>query len=206
MCIVRAQRLSGSEVGIFRQWISVLSNNLDNKELVWDLSGFNSRQQAIKFVKYFEDKLCVYSGSVEQLYSNYNIYFPQDEDHNMVILPAPHAYHDTFQGIPKEAVKMTGLNIIPGEMLGKKGLYLTIPMKGGTKPAPVQIGLKILSERFPADRPFLPVLMKGDLREFQQRSPILHLHRILLDKMGARSALERNSLRRVIEDKMRLIS
>ena len=52
----------------------------DNKDLVWDLEAFNQRQRAIDFVMGFENRLCVFSGSVEQLYTNYNIFFPNEED------------------------------------------------------------------------------------------------------------------------------
>lgn len=72
---------------------------MDNKDLVWDLDKFNKRKQAQKFVMGFENKLCVFSGSVEQLYTNYNIFFPKEEDRKLVILPNPYAHHDTFHGI-----------------------------------------------------------------------------------------------------------
>lgn len=181
------------------------ASNTDNKDLVWDLSTFSRRQRAVEFVRFFENKLCVYSDSVEQLYTNYNIYFPEDENRNMVILPAPHAFHDTFQGVPGDAVRVTGLNIIPGDMVGGKGLYITLPIKGADKrsrPLPIQKGFNIISQRFPANRPFLPVLMKGDLREFEQSTPVLHLHCILLDKLASRSMLERDSIKRVITEKL----
>lgn len=185
--------------------MTTLVSDTDNKDLIWDLSTFNRRQRAVDFVKYFENKLCVYSGSVEQLYTNYNIFFPEDENRNMVILPAPHAYHDTFQGVPADAVKVTGLNIIPGEMLGSKGLYITLPIKGTdkrSKPLPIQMGFKIIRQRFPADRPFLPILVKGDLREIEQNTPTLHLHCILLDKLASRSMLERDSIKKAITEKL----
>ena len=183
----------------------MLASSKDNKDLVWDLSHFNRRQRAVEFVKCFENKLCVYSGSVEQLYTNYNIYFPEDENRNMVILPAPNAHHDTFQGIPPEAIRVTGLTIIPGELIGRSGLHLTLPLKGGNKkfrPLPIQLGFKIVNQRFPEDKPFLPILMKGDLREFGQNTPILHLHCILLDRLGDSSVLDRVGIQRVITEKL----
>jgi hypothetical protein len=47
---------------------------MDNNDLVWDLDSFQKRQRAQDFVMGFENQLCVYSGSVEQLYTNYNIF------------------------------------------------------------------------------------------------------------------------------------
>ena len=178
-----------------------------NRDLVWDLNQFRRKRLAAQFVKRFENKLCVYSGSVGQLYSNYNIYFPDDEADRMVILPNPYAHHDTFQGVPEEAVKTTGLQIIPGEAIGKLGLYLAIPVKhsDGSKKMKVmslQQGIEAINRGRPPENPFLPVLMKGDLREFKQKVPSLHLHVIQLDKLESRSVLERNGIRDVISNKL----
>ena len=181
----------------------------ENKDLIWDLDEFNHRQLAAQFVKRFENKLCVYSGSVEQLYSNYHIYFPEDEDHKMVILPDPYAYHDTFQGVPEEAIQMTGLTIVPGEVFSKQGLYLGIPFKtaNGRKMRllPLHQGLAFINSKRPADKPFLPILIKGDLREFRQKVPSLHLHTIQLDRLGTRSALERNGIKNIISERLPMI-
>jgi len=177
-----------------------------NNDLVWDMDEFQHRQLAAEFVRRFENKLCVYSGSVEQIYSNYNIYFPEDEDHKMVILPDPYAYHDTFQGVPEDAIQMTGLTIVPGELIGKKGLHLTIPFKSGNgkkvRVVPLHAGLKAINNRRPADKPFLPILMKGDLREIEKRVPALHLHSIRLDRLRSRSDLERSGIMQVISEKL----
>lgn len=184
----------------------------DNRDLVWDLANFKRRQLAAQFIKRFENKLCIYSASVAQLYSNYSIYFPEEENRKMVILPNPYAYHDTFQNIPEAAVTRTGMNIIPGEVLGKSGLFLTIPTRqsadkpGHAKVIALQSALKAINARRPPEDPFLPVLIKGDLREFKQQAPMLHLHCIRLHLMGERSALERSSVRSVIEQKLPSIS
>ena len=183
----------------------MLSAADQNRDLVWDLMNFKRRQLAAQFIKRFENKLCIYSGSVEQLYSNYSIYFPEEESRKMVILPNPYAYHDTFQGIPESAVTRTGMNIIPGEVLGKSGLFLTVPVKGGEGQAKVialHAALKAINARRPPHDPFLPVLIKGDLREFKQQAPMLHLHCVRLHLLGERSELERGSLRRLIEGKL----
>ncbi len=189
-----------------------MSETDQNRDLVWDLMNFKRRQLAAHFIKRFENKLCIYSGSVEQAYTNYSIYFPEEENRKMVILPNPYAYHDTFQGIPERAVTGTGMNIIPGEVIGKAGLFLTVPVAGGgssggqAKVIALQAALKAINARRPEHDPFLPVLIKGDLREFKQQAPMLHLHCIRLHLLGERSELERNSLRRVIERKLPSIS
>lgn len=176
-----------------------------NNDLIWDLENFNQRQLAIDYVMGFENKLCIYSDSVEQLYTNYNIFFPEDEDRKLVILPNPYSHHDTFNSIPEEAITPTGLNIIPGEVLGKEGLYLTIPFKSGKtryRAVPLQIGLRVINQQRPEGQPLLPVLVKGDLRELEAKTPCLHLHCINLAKLGDLSGLDVSSIRNVIYDRL----
>ncbi|MCW8196155.1 hypothetical protein F6455_15285 [Proteobacteria bacterium 005FR1] len=176
-----------------------------NKDLVWDLDAFKQRQQAIEFVMGFENRLCVYSGSVGQLYTNYNLFFPKEENRKLVVLPNPYAHHDTYHGIPESALVATGLNIVPGQTFGKDGTFLTIPFKSGKtayRPVPLQVGLRVVNQHRPADKPLLPILMKGDLRELNSTTPCLHLHSINLDRLEGLSTLERQSIRRVITERM----
>lgn len=182
-----------------------MSSDNDNKDLVWDLEAFNQRQKAIDFVLGFENKLCVFSSSVEQLYTNYNIFFPKEEDRKLVILPNPYTPHDTFNGIPPSAVSATGLNIMPGVVGGKLSLLLSIPFRGGAnkyRKVPLQMGLRVVRQQRPANKPFLPVLMKGDLRELDASTPCIHLHAIHLDRLVEHSGLERNSIQQVIEQRL----
>lgn len=183
-----------------------MSRQPANRDLVWEMDEFYQRNLATEFVKRFENKLCVYSGSVEQLYSNYNIYFPEDENRKMVILPNPYAHHDTFQGVPEEAIITTGLCIVPGELIGKQGLHLTIPFRSGnskkTRVVPLHAGLRAINNSRPAEKPFLPILMKGDLREIERRVPSLHLHTIALERLENRSALERSGIKQAISEKL----
>jgi hypothetical protein len=175
----------------------------NNNDLVWDLAAFNQRQRAIDFVMEFENKLCVFSNSVEQLYTNYNIFFPREEARKLVILPNPYAHHDTFNGIPESAVTATGMEIIPGVFKDKPTLFLRIPFKQGTiKTVPLQMGLRVVQQQCPPDSPFLPVLMKGDLRELDASIPCLHLHRIHVNRLVAHSTLDKNDIEKVIKKRL----
>ena len=181
----------------------------DNKDLVWDLDSLNHRQLAIDFVMGFENKICIYSGSVEQLYTNYNIFFPKEESRKLVILPNPYAHHDTYQGIPEGAVTATGLHIIPGGDPDNPALQLTIPFKNGKTPyrqVPLQLGLKVINMRRPQNMPLLPVVMKGDLRELDSKTPCLHLHCIHLGRLERMSMLDSDSIRKVISDRLSVMS
>lgn len=180
-------------------------NQQQNADLVWDLKKINKHQQAMDFVKKFENKLCVFSNAVEQLYTNYSIFFPQESGRQMVILPDPYSFHDTFHHLGNDAVQSTGLHIIPGNLIGKQGLYLIISHKNKnvrSVPIPFQEGMRQILRRSNSDDPFLPVLMKGDLREFNDKLPCLHLHRLRLNKLESLSELERNSIQTVITDKL----
>ncbi|MBU3070116.1 hypothetical protein KOI40_09815 [Aestuariicella sp. G3-2] len=183
---------------------------VENSDLIWELDSFSQRQRAIDFVMGFENKLCVFSESVSQLYTNYNIFFPKEEGHHLVILPNPYASHDVFHGIPENAVAPTGLNIIAGDMIGKEGLYLLIPFKGEKtryRAVPLHVGLRVINQRRPGNKPLLPVLKKGDLRELEAKTPCLHLHCIHLDKLQNRlSMLEVQGIQRVIVQRMDAIT
>lgn len=176
---------------------------MDNKDLVWDLDKFERRQNAQNFVVGFENKLCVFSGAVEQIYSNYNIFFPKEEDRKLVILPNPYAHHDTFYGIPENAVKPTGLLLVPADENDPTGrLNLIIPLKSDGKKShkkvPLNVGLQLIRSKRPADKPFLPVLMKGDLRELNTKTPCLHLHSLSISTLGDISELEVSDIQKVV--------
>ncbi len=183
-----------------------MTQSSENKDLVWDLDSFSQRQRAVEFVMGFENRLCVYSSSVEQLYTNYNIFFPKEEDRKLVILPNPYTPHDTFNGLPETSVTATNMEVLPGQFKGKPCLLLRIPFRKGTvkhRLVPLQMGLTIIRQQHPVEKPFLPVLMKGDLRELNASTPCLHLHAIHLNRLKEHSALERNGIQKVIEQRLR---
>lgn len=173
-------------------------------DLDWDLDAITDRREAIAFLQRFENRLCIYSGYVEKLYSNYSLVVPEEDHGGITILPAEQAWHDTFQNIPADAVRPTGIHILPGETLGHHGLYLKIPGEhplAASRELPFQEGLRLLIQRYQARQDsFLPVLIKGDLREYEARMPSLHLHRIVVSALDHLSRLEIDTLRGVIAD------
>lgn len=175
---------------------------MDNKDLVWDLNQFNKQQRAQNFVMGFENKLCVYSSTVEQLYTNYSIFFPKEENRKLVILPNPYAHHDTFQSINEDAIKATGLMIVPAEAKDTGGrLQMIIPLKSektGYRRVPLAVGLRLINQKRSPDRPFLPVVMKGDLRELDTETPCIHLHMLQLSNLPKLSTMVVNDIQKVI--------
>lgn len=175
-----------------------------NEHLVWDLAHMKNHDRAKTFAKQFEQSLCVFSGPVQQLYTNYEIYLPKDDSRKLVILPNPNAYHDTFNGLPPECCQPTGMQVVPGtNKESEQDLFLVINFKSGaSKTIPLAVGLRALMTKASPTNPFLPVLTKGDLRTFQQDIPCLHLHRIIIGKITNRSDLEKRSIVTAITDKM----
>ena len=180
-----------------------------NPDLIWDLDSLARRELAERFIRLFENRLCVWSESVEQLYTNYSLHFPAELGRKMVVLPHPYAFHDTLHGIAAQAIRKTGLCVLPGHLLGKSGLLLSNQLPGNRlaprsmpfKPALAQI---INSQRKVGDE-FLPLLVKGDLREFDQQLPYLHLHRLQLAKLPLLSNFEREDIRQSITRKLLLL-
>ena len=182
-----------------------MSDLPENPDLAWDLEDFNHRERAADFVRQFESTMCVYSSSVEQLYTNYRMYFPQEWQSKLVILPDPNAFHDTFFHIQTEAVVSTGLYIIPGDLIDKRGMFLanvTEDRRLGNRQVPFAAGMRAIMRKRPGDDQFLPVLAKGDLREFERSWPVLHLHRIKPRVLARISDLDRKSLANVISEKL----
>ena len=174
----------------------------NNNDLVWNLEAFKQRQRAQDFVLGFENKICVYSGSVSQLYTNYNIFFPKEENRKLVILPNPYAQHDNFNGITEASVAPTGLCIVPGDAdsRGRSQLFLSIPFRSGKtrfRQVPLQVGLRVINQQRPPNKPLLPVLVKGDLRELDARTPCLHLHSLQLSGLTQLSKMELDDIQRV---------
>jgi len=177
-----------------------MSDFLQNEHLVWDLTRLTDHDRATRFAMRFQESLCVYSPPVEQLYTNYEIIVPDDDNRKLIILPNPHAFHDTFSHINPDAVVQTSLFIAPDKE-GK--LQLLVPLANGNRRAmPLAIGLNFIQSKLGADVPFLPVLAKGDLREFKQSMPILHLHRIVLSKVTRHSELEIRAIRKAIQNRL----
>ncbi len=176
-----------------------------NDDLAWDLDEFSQAERAMDFVRQFEPTLCVYSPSVGQIYSTYNMFFPDDWDRKLVILPDNGAYHDTFYHVDKSSVTATGLNIVPGELLGSTGLFLANVDENrnlGQRQVPFVPAMRAIMAKRPPNDPFLPVLAKGDLRELEQSWPVLHLHRVNPYAIDNMSDLDRTNLTNVILEKL----
>jgi hypothetical protein len=166
------------------------------------------RYVAERFIRLFENRLCVYSESVSQLYTNYGLHFPTEIGRKMVVLPNPYAFHDTLHHISPLSVRKTGLCVLPGQFQDHKGLLLARLGSNGEmlQARPFKSALaQIISKLKQSGDVFLPVLVKGDLREFDQRMPYLHLHRLQLVNLPHLSAFERNDLQQTVTRKLLML-
>ncbi|BFM11440.1 hypothetical protein R50072_15930 [Simiduia litorea] len=175
-----------------------------SQQLIWNLAGIVYKEQAVNFLKRFEESLCVFSGTVEQVYANYNIWPVTADSSKLLVLPNAQAHHDTYQDVSNEAVVKTGLFIVPGEAIGKAGLLLAKrnPETGKFIFVPFASGLKKVAEKMPDAEPFLPVITNKDLRELNKAAPILHLHRVKPSLLKDLSRFDANSLQHTIQTKM----
>lgn len=152
----------------------------ENPDLVWNLDSISNKNQAVDFLNRFESSLCVFSASVSQLYANYKIQAINNAE-NLIILPDPYAWHDTFQSVPSACVKGTGLFIVPGKAIGgKEDLYLLQRSRKTGKYNTMELdkGITLARKSSSSKYPFLPVIMNQDLRQLPNRAPLLHLHRV----------------------------
>lgn len=188
--------------------MAVLSRNpsSNNNDLVWDIAEFRQRKKAAIFVQSFENSFCVFSSTVNQLYTNYSIHFPEADPSNIIILPNQYCYHDTYNNIVEVAVKETKIQIVRDSKHLEP--LIRIPYKAGNRvyhTFPLAIGLNFVRRNSPKDDPFLPVLAKGDLRELDLSTPYLQLHRISLLELGYMSVFERNGIKDTVSRKLRFI-
>lgn len=175
-----------------------LSPPLD-EHLVWDLSKIADHERASRYAMSFRQSLCVFSPPVQQLYTNYNIVVPKDNQKKLIILPNPQAEHDTFNFINANAAVPTRIFISP-DADGK--LMMQLPVTAGKwHSVPLNVGLTFVQGKL-GDAPFLPVLAKGDLREVSPSHPVMHLHRLVLGNIKGRSDMELRSIRKTIQEKL----
>lgn len=175
-----------------------------SQQLIWNLAGIVYKEQAVNFLKRFEEALCVFSGSVEQVYANYNIWPVTADNSKLLVLPNASSHHDTYQSISSDAVVKTGLFIVPGEAVKRQGLLLAKrnPNTRKLQFLPLAEGLRQVAKQMPSDEPFLPVITNRDLRELNSSAPILHLHRVKPSLLKDISRFDAGSLQQTIQAKM----
>lgn len=178
-----------------------------NQDLIWKIGSLQFRETTVGFLKRFEASLCLFSNTVAQLYSNYEIVPEHSRSDRMVALPDPFADHDTFNHVKSDAVVATGIRIIPTEFTGKPCSKGSLTMLYRSKKTnkmlslPLAEGLKRLEKKYGAGE-FLPVMINKDLHLINGSVPAMHLHRVKLDKLHNLSSFQRNDIQYTIGQKI----
>lgn len=189
----------------------MLASRFQNRDLVWTLGGKKFSESTFGFLKRFEASLCLFSNTVSQLYSNYEIVHFGHGGTKLVALPNQFAAHDTFNNVDAEAVESTGLYIVPSEIskscAGVNGLLLLYRCRknGKLKTMPLAEGMEKIKRYYLPNEPFLPVMLNRDLRSFKGGVPAMHLHRLATDKMFELSKLQINDISATVNNKMQAL-
>ncbi|MCX4030051.1 hypothetical protein H0A36_01710 [Endozoicomonas sp. SM1973] len=153
-----------------------------NINLYWDLNINRNKLSALHFFKQLTTGFCVYSPNVEKLYSHFEVVLPKDNHEHLIILPNPYIFNNSFNHINEKHLINTGILLLPGECLNKKGIIIAVPKnkKNTFRLLPLHIGGQVVINRFREKHnlPFLPVLLNPDLRGFQSQRPFIHLFRL----------------------------
>ena len=174
------------------------------KDLIWDLVHLKAPERAFQFMDAFKTGLCVFSSSVQKVYTNYSVHMPNAanlEDKKLVILPQFQAFHDIVNNIPEEAIETTSCKIIPGQAINKSGVYLSGKMRGcnAASVLPLKTAIRAIRLGSYAEGKFLPLLAYGDLKEMPRKNiPYLMLHKINMDKLTHLADFEIDMIERTV--------
>ncbi|MFA0809318.1 hypothetical protein [Microbulbifer epialgicus] len=174
-------------------------------EALWKICDLSNMTMALKFVTSLNESLCAYSQTQEHVFGEYTIEPVKQDSVSLVVVPKPLSL-ERFSQVPKHAISPTGIRIYPGWYFDKRVPYLiTVPVNNGketVRSKPLLPGKAFsLSDKHPAtekNKRFLPVLLKSELREFNQREPYVHLHRLMVDKIEMLSSFDRGRLSALI--------
>ena len=176
-----------------------------NQDLIWKIGSNQYAERSVQFLKRFESALCLFSNTVAQLYSNYEMVPVSSGSKRIVALPNPHAYHDTFNHVDSDAIVPTGIRIIPSELTQTDpagSLSILVKTKSGKiHTMPLAKGIAKLEQSFGQGN-FLPVMINKDLHLINGKIPAMHLHRVKLHKLARLSQFQRSDIRVTIERKM----
>jgi len=169
-----------------------------DEQLVWELDALSDPDRAGRFASRCRKAFSVYSPQTTQIYARYEILIPTGGPRRLLIMPNRHAVQDIFARIPSGAITPTNLFVKAGE--GNE-IHMVMQMTNQKQHVlPLDVGLKLVQQKLGPNNPFLPVLAKGNLREIEPAVPVMHLHRLQLDKIDDYSEEERFSLSRILQD------
>lgn len=180
----------------------LVTSNSTSNALEWNASHIFDKEGAFSLLKQFEEAFCLYSPATEMLYPVYNVIGLNEARSKIKMMPIINADSEPYNPIPADCVTESDFKIIPGELIGKTGLYISI---NKYKALPLAEGLKTILREECCGRTCLPILMEGALRELGKEFayPYLQLSCIQLDQIINLSIFEKSNIAHLVTEKLK---
>jgi len=162
-------------------------------DLHWSLEEMRAKEAGKQFLLNVAQFLPVYSPALRQIYSDYTTYFTKT---SVVILPDPVDFTCTYSHIPEESIKSTGLLLYPSA----NGLAVNMRLRNNkTISMPLQKAFGLIQQQLRG--PFLPIIKRGDLRDFKELTPCLHLNALVPNKAGSLSRFSQRDIAKALAER-----
>ena len=164
-------------------------------DLHWSLEEMRAKELGKQFLLNLSEFLPVYSPALRQVYADYDTYFTKT---SVVILPDPTDFTTTYSHIPEHVVKATGILLHPTP----DGVGVNMRLRNQRSVTlPLDQAFNIIRRQLRG--PFLPVVKRGDLRDFDQLTPCLHLNALALGTADTLSRFERLDIASAMEARVK---
>jgi hypothetical protein len=160
-------------------------------DLHWSIEEMRTKETGKQFLLSLAQFLPVYSPALRQVYSDYDTYFTKSA---VVILPDPVDFTSTYSHIPEPAVKATGILLHPTP----DGIGVNMRLKNN-KTVTLSLPRAFMLIRHQLKGAFLPVIKRGDLRDFDQLTPCIHLNALALTRAETLSRFERRDITKALD-------
>lgn len=153
-------------------------------DLIWSMDLIQDKERGREFLETMAEYIPTYSPLVRKLYTQYDVTFSRD---TAVILPKPYSHTQNFSFIPNDAIKTIGIRILPS----LSGMAMVIGVKNGKPPHRLAFadGLAMVRRKM-GPLPFLPIIQKGDLREYRLSDPALYVRAVDIRELDAFSKFD----------------
>ncbi len=167
------------------------------KAVIWSLSQFSQQKRAADFFDSLRTGLCVYSPGAQSLYGKYDVYWGTSQREKLAVMPDFEQHLWMIQRLDLSAARQTGIYLVPGEAIGREGFYLSVRDSNKKRLLlPAKSGFRQITRLFEKKfgQPYCPIVTRGDLREFRQSHPYLHLHHVDITRIPIVSDLTKRDV------------
>lgn len=163
-------------------------------DLIWSLEEMRAKEAGKRFLMNVAQFLPVYSPALQQIYGSYSTHFTKSA---VVILPSTEDFTNTYSHIPEFSIKNTSILIHPSDY----GIHANVRMKNATSLSmPLSKAFKLIRTQLRG--PFLPVIQRGDLRDYNQLEPCLHLNAFVPARAENLPRFVRMDISRTMEERI----